>query len=153
MGKICFFVGHSDTPRSIYPALADEIERHIIEYGVTDFRVGNYGTFDRMAGQAVKEAKAGHPGISLYLMLAYLPGMGGRPLPDMKGYDGSIYPEGLETVPFRFAISQLNRMIVKESDYVIAYVDHAWGGAAKTWRYARTREREGKLVICNLGGK
>jgi len=151
--KTCIFIGHSDAPQSIFAALADAVERHITEYGVTDFRVGNYGAFDRMAAHAVKKAKASHPGVSLYLMLPYLPGTGGRPLPDMEDYDGSIYPEGLETVPYRLAIPRLNRMMVQEADYVIAYVTHSWGGAAKTMEYARTRERRGELMVCNLGGE
>ncbi len=153
MGKICFYIGHSDAPQSVYPELVEAVERHITEYGVTDFRVGNYGAFDRMAAHAVKEAKAKYPGVSLYLMLPYLPGTGGRPLPDMDGYDGSIYPEGLETVPYRLAIPRLNRMIVQEANNVIAYVTHSWGGAAKAMEYARTRERRGELTVCNLGGK
>jgi len=60
-GKICFFIGHSDAPQSVYPELVEAVERHITEYSVTDFRVGNYGAFDRMAARAVKEAKASHP--------------------------------------------------------------------------------------------
>ncbi len=153
MGNICFFIGHSDAPQSVYPELVEAVERHIMEYGVTEFRVGNYGAFDRMAARAVKEAKASHPDVFLYLMLPYLPGTDGRLLPDMEGYDGSIYPEGLETVPYRLAIPRLNRMMVQEADYVIAYVTHSWGGAAKAMEYARTRERRGELTVCNLGGK
>lgn len=153
MGNICFFIGHGDTPQSVYPALADAVERHIAEYGVTEFRVGNYGCFDRMAARAVKAAKAKYPGVSLYLVIAYLPGTGGRPLPDMEGYDGSIYPEGLETVPYRLAIPRLNRMMVREADQVIAYVAHSWGGAAKTLEYAKVRERRGELTVTNLAAK
>ncbi len=150
-GRICFFVGHGDTPQSVYSALVSTVERHIMEFGVTEFRVGNYGAFDRMAAHAVKAAKVKHPGISLYLVIAYLPGTGGRPLPNMEGYDGSIYPEGLETVPYRLAIPRLNRMMVREANQVIAYVTHSWGGAAKTMEYARVRERRGELIITNLG--
>ncbi len=151
MGNICFFIGHSDAPQSIFPALADAVERHITEYGVTDLRVGNYGAFDHIAARAVKAAKAKHPDIALYLVIAYLPGTGGRPLPDMEDYDGSIYPEGLEAVPYRLAIPRLNRMMVREADHVIAYVTHSWGGAARTLEYATVRERRGELTITNLG--
>jgi len=150
-GKICFFIGHRDAPESIYPALADAVERHITRCGVTDFRVGNYGAFDRMAARAVWEAKARHPGVRLYLMLAYLPEAGGRSLPDMDYYDGSIYPEGLETVPYRMAISRLNRMTVREADYLIAYVDHSWGGAAATLNDALRRAGKGLIQVENLG--
>ncbi len=150
--RVCFFVGHSDVGENIYPALLETVERHITEYGVTEFRVGNYGGFDRMAARAVRAAKERHPGITLYLALPYLPDLG-RPLPDMEGFDSSIYPEGLETVPRRLTIPRLNRMMVKRADYVIAYVTHSWGGAAKTLEYAKTRERRGELTITNLGGE
>lgn len=66
--KVCCFIGHSKIWGDISQALTDAVERHITEYGVTDFLVGNYGQFDRMAAVTVKRAKAQHPGIQLYLM-------------------------------------------------------------------------------------
>lgn len=148
--KTCCFVGHSKVLKDISQALTDAVEQHIIEYGVTDFLVGNYGQFDRMAAATVKKSKVQHPDIRLYLMLPYLPEHG-RPLPDMKGYDSVVYPEGMEGVPYKLAIPRLNRIMVKDSDYVIAYVIHSWGGAATTLEQARKRERQGQLAILNLG--
>ena len=49
--KSCFFIGHRDSDTEIYPSLLAEVERHVTEYGVTDFFVGHYGRFDRMAAQ------------------------------------------------------------------------------------------------------
>ncbi|MDE7242793.1 MAG: hypothetical protein K2O18_02285 [Oscillospiraceae bacterium] len=37
--------------------LDDEVERHITEYGVTDFVVGMYERFDGMAVRCVKASK------------------------------------------------------------------------------------------------
>ncbi len=150
MRNICFFVGHRDVGEDIYPALLEAAERHITEYGVTEFWVGNYGNFDRLAAKAVREAKRRRPGVTLYLALPYLPDLG-RPLPDMAGFDGSIYPEGMEAVPYKLAIPRLNRTMVRQADYVIAYVTRSWGGAAKTLEYAKVRERRGELTITNLG--
>ncbi len=149
-GKTCCFIGHSEVRKDISRALSAAIERHIVEYGVTDFLVGNYGQFDGMAARAVQAAKACHPGIRLFLMLPYLPEFG-RPLPDMEGYDGAIYPEGIERVPYKWAISWLNRYMVRDSDYVIAYIIHSWGGAAATLEQAKKRERRGELTITNIG--
>ncbi len=151
MGKTCCFIGHSRVWENIDAILAAAVERHIVEYGVREFLVGNYGQFDRMSAAAVKRAKSQYPGISLYLMLPYLPGQG-RALPDMEGYDGSVYPEGMENVPHKLAISRLNRIMVREADYVIADVTHTWGGAAATLDYARRQEKRGRLQIVNLGG-
>ncbi len=148
--KTCCFVGHSKVPDEIATKLANTVEWHITEYGVTNFLVGNYGQFDRMGAAAVTEAKIRHPDIKLYLMLPYLPEHG-RSLPDMDGYDGAIYPEGMESVPYKLAIPRLNHVMVQDSEYVIAYVTHSWGGAAATLEQAKRRERRGKLVISNLG--
>jgi len=148
--KICCFIGHSNAPEGIAPKLAEEVERHIVEYGVTTFLVGNYGQFDRMSAAAVKKAKRQHPEIKLFLMLPYLPGQG-RSLPDMEGYDGTIYPEGMENVPPKLAIPRLNRIMVQKANCAIAYVTHSWGGAAKTLEQAQKRERRGEMVIINLG--
>ena len=55
--KTCFFIGHRDAPEEIKLALAAAVERHITEYGVTEFIVGNYGGFDYMAAKSVIAAK------------------------------------------------------------------------------------------------
>lgn len=61
--KTCFFIGHRETGERILPALAQEIERHVTEYGVTEFVVGHYGGFDRLAASAgAREAKKLSPG-------------------------------------------------------------------------------------------
>lgn len=148
MGKTCCFAGHHDTPERIRPALAEAIERHIVEHGVREFLVGCYGGFDRMAKAEVIKAKARHPGISLYLMLAYLPKEGQAV--DREGCDGVIYPEGMETVPYQVAIPRLNQLVINEADHLIAYVAHSWGGAAQTLEHARKRERRGLLTVTNL---
>lgn len=46
--KSCFFIGHREASEEIFPELAEAVERHIVDYGVTEFIVGNYGGFDRI---------------------------------------------------------------------------------------------------------
>lgn len=152
MENTCCFIGHSEIRENIAQALAEAVERHITEYGVTDFLVGNYGAFDRMAAAAVKEAKTRYPGIHLFLMLPYRPEQG-RPLPDREGYDCFVYPEQMESVLPKLAIPKLNRIMVEDADYAIAYVRCTWGGAAKTLEYAQARERKGLIHIENLADK
>lgn len=150
--KAVCFIGHSkmwgDRER-VSVALTSTVERYIAQQGVTDFLVGNYGDFDRMAAAVVKEAKTRHPCIHLYLMLPYRPEQG-RPLPDREGYDSFVYPEEMEGVPLKLAIPRLNRLMVEEADYAIAYVLHSWGGAATTLEYAEVRQRKGLIHIENL---
>lgn len=149
MGKTCCFFGHSEIWAFIDDDLADAVERHIAEYGVTTFLVGNYGQFDRLAAQAVMAARSRRPGVRLDLMLPYPPELG-RPLPDLKGYDRAVYPGALEGVPPRAAILRLNRIMVDASDHAIAYVAYPWGGARKTLEYAQRRARQGGISILNL---
>ena len=63
--KSCFFIGHREASSEVLPALTEAVEQHIVEYGVTEFIVGNYGGFDYMAAKAVIAAKERHPGITL----------------------------------------------------------------------------------------
>lgn len=144
---ICTFCGHSTAPESIRPRLAAEIRRHITELGVTEFWVGSYGAFDRMARGEVEKAKAQFPAIRLCLLVPYLP----EKRLDSQGVDQVLYPEELETVPKRLAIPRLNRYMVEQAQYLIAYVAHVSGGAYKTLDAARTREKMNKLQIVNLG--
>ena len=144
---ICTFCGHSTAPESIRPRLAAEIRRHITELGVTEFWVGSYGAFDRMARGEVGKAKARFPAIRLCLLVPYLP----EKRLDVQGVDQVLYPAELETVPKRLAIPRLNRYMVQQAQYLIAYVTHVSGGAYKTLEAARKREKMDKLQIVNLG--
>ena len=56
--KSCFFIGHREASEEIFSALTEAVEHHIVHCGVTEFIVGNYGGFDRMAARAVISAKA-----------------------------------------------------------------------------------------------
>ena len=69
----CFFIGHRETPDRVYPTLRETIERHITEYGVSEFVVGQYGSFDRLVIRALSQAKRTHPDITLMLMTPYYP--------------------------------------------------------------------------------
>ena len=72
--KSCFFIGHREAGPEILPALEDAIEKHISEYGVTEFIVGHYGGFDRLAARAAISAKKCHPGVRLLMLIPLSPG-------------------------------------------------------------------------------
>ena len=109
-GKSCFFIGHREASEEIYPALYAAVEQHILEYGVTEFIVGHYGGFDRLAASAVKEAKRFYPEVKLILLLPYHPAE--RPISTPDGFDGTFYPPGMESVPRKIAIVRANRYVV-----------------------------------------
>ena len=135
--KSCFFIGHREASSEVLPALREAIERHIVEYGVTEFIVGNYGGFDRMAAKAVIEAKTQHPQITLTMLLPYHPAE--RPIDLPLGFDGSFYPPNMEKVPRRFAISKANRYMVDHTDYLIAYAWHPASNARNLVEYAQKK--------------
>lgn len=139
--RSCFFIGHADAPESIKPALKEAIRKCIEEYGASEFIVGHYGCFDRVAAGVVKEIQKEHPHIQLQLLLPYMP----QKMNDMlKEYDGFIYPEGMETVPKRYAILRANQWAAKRCDMAIVYLNHTFGGAYKTYSHVR---KSGKTMI------
>ena len=151
MGKRCFFIGHRDAPETIYPQLLAEVERHIAEFGVTDFIVGHYGGFDRLAAKAVIAAKERYPNILLLLLLPYHPAE--QPIEIPVGFDNTYYPPGMEKVPRRLAIVRANRYVVDHVDYLIAYAWHPASNARELVKYAAVRCRNTKITVVNIYGK
>ena len=145
---ICFFIGHREADGELIPALTAAVERHITEYGVTSFIVGRYGNFDKLAARVVIDAKKRHPEVTLTLLLPYHPF--DRPTPTPKGFDGTFYPPGTETVPKRVAIIRANRYMVEHSTHLIAYAWHPASNARALVEHARIWGRKGKIHIENL---
>lgn len=148
--KTCFFIGHRNTPDTVLPALTQEVERHIVEYGVTDFVVGHYGRFDALAAQTVIDAKKRHPPVTLTMLLSYHPAE--RPVAAPEGYDGTLYPPGMERAPRRLAIVRANHWMLCNSGYLIAYVRHPSNGSREVLEAARRREARGLIRVTNLAG-
>lgn len=126
----------------MYPTLLETIERHITEYGVSEFVVGQYGNFDRLVIRALSQVKRAHPDITLILMTPYYPVNRKVDLPEE--FDALFYPPDLETVPKRLAIVRANRYMVERSDFLIAYVRHPASNARELLEYAGTGKRKGK---------
>lgn len=146
--RTCFFIGHREASDDLRLALGRAIEQHITEYGVTEFIVGQYGGFDRLAAQAVKAAKECHPEITLTLLLPYYPL--NRLVKLSPGFDDTFYPPGMEKVPKPYAIVRANRYMVDHSGYLIAYVRHPASNAWDLVEYARARERRGLIHVTLL---
>ena len=135
----CTFFGHRDAPPGIKSSLRQVILDLIERQGVKQFYVGNQGSFDTMARNLLAEFEQTH-GISYEIVLAYLP-IQEDPLCDA---DHTLLPEGIETVPPRFAIEYRNKWMIDHSDIVITYVHRSFGGAAK---FKKLAEKRNKVVI------
>ena len=144
----CFFIGHREAPDTLLDKFSAVVERHITEYGVTEFVVGKYGRFDALAAKCVKASKRRHPEVTLTLLLPYHPY--DRPTPTPPGFDGMFYPPGMETVPKRAAIVRANQYMVDNSDYLIAYVRHSVSNAWNLVEYAKRYEKQGRIKITLL---
>ena len=100
----------------------------------------NHGYFDYIVRTTLSELKKEYPQIEYYVVLAYLENR----KDDYRDYSNTILPEGIENVPYRYAICYRNEWMIKQADFVIAYVRHPSGGAAK---YRDIAEHRKKVVI------
>ena len=114
------FFGHSQCP-DLRSELRDAVMR-LAGDGVDMFYVGDNGRFDAQVRSVLSE-----------LGLRY-----------GAGFDDTMFPEGPELVHPRYAIERRNLWMLERSDYVVTYVHHSWGGAAK---FAALAERQGKRMI------
>ena len=137
---ICTFFGHRDAPDSLRPSI-EKVLSELITSGKADkFYVGNQGNFDKMVLDILRELSKTHTHIKYNVVLAYIPKK------EIDIYNETIVPDGIEYVPRRFAIAHRNKWMVDKSDYVIAYITHSFGGAAKFVNYATKQRR----IIINL---
>lgn len=143
---ICAFFGHKDTPESVKPSLEAAIRRIIENYPDTTFYVGHNGNFDKMVLSVIKNLSVEFPDLSYAVILAYLPTE-----KSTERYNGlpTIYPEGIENTPLKYAISYRNNWIVKQADMIVCYITHSYGGAAQ---FVKKAENKGKIVynVANL---
>lgn len=144
--KSCTFFGHRQCPATIKPRLKKTLVDLIEQHGVTTFYMGNQGAFDTMARSVLCELSQQYPHITYTVVLAYLPTKH-KPEPFTSLNCSTIYPDGIEFVPKRFAIDWRNRWMLKQADYVVTYITHSWGGAAK---YAKKAKHSSKQII-NIG--
>ena len=135
---VCTFFGHKDTPKNIEPTLRTTLVDLIENHGTNMFYVGNNGSFDAMVRRQLEDLSNTYP-ITYNVVLAYLPAK----KREYDDYTNSILPDGIETVPKRFAISWRNKWMIKQSAYVVTYITHSWGGAAQ---FAEMAQRKKNVI-------
>lgn len=136
MATVTFF-GHKDTPKETEPTLRLTLVDLIEKKNSNLFYVGNQGNFDAMVRRQLEDLAQTYP-ITYKIVLAYMPGKNDEP------DEHTILPEGLETVPRRFAISRRNKWMLDQADTVVTYVTHPSSGA---YQIKETAIKKGKTVI------
>ena len=138
--KTCCFFGHREVTHNIRSKLTAIIEKLITEDGVTEFYVGHQGQFDSMVYSVLKELKEKYTHIRYTVVLAYMPD---EHINEVYGED-TLFPDGMESVPKRFAINRRNDWMIQQSAFAVCYVYKVTGGAAK---FREKAEKKGIRII------
>ena len=138
----CTFFGHRDCLDTIKPKLRETLIELITSQGVDMFYVGNQGQFDAIVRSVLRKLKTEYTHIDYAVVLAYMPGA------KNENYDFSdtMLPEGIENVHPRYAISWRNNWMLQQSEYVVTYITHTWGGANQFSEKAKKQKR----IVMNL---
>ena len=138
MLKAATFIGHRDLPVFDNSKLKDCIRILIEEHNYKRFLCGGMGNFDNMCARAVWELKQLHPHIQNHLVIPYLSFTVQNPF----YYDEIIFPAELEGVYFKKCIFLRNKYLIDHADAAICCINHSWGGAYKTYLYAKSNQIE-----------
>ena len=136
----CTFFGHRECPDSIKAQLRATLIDLVTNHDVDMFYVGNQGRFDAIVRSVLRGVKKEYPQINYAVVLAYMP----KKQSEYDDYSDTMIPEGIESVHPRYAISWRNNWMLQQSDYVVTYTTHSWGGAAQ---FAERAKRQEKTVI------
>ena len=135
--KACTFFGHRDCPQSIQAKLREVLVDLIANHDVDTFYVGNHGQFDTLVHHTLRQLKKEYPKITYAVVLAYMPG---KPK-EYEDYSETMLPEGIESVHPHYALSWRNNWMLRQSEYVVTYITHSWGGAYKFSEKARKQKK------------
>ena len=135
----CTFFGHRDCPASIKPRLREAVIDLIENHSVDMFYIGRQGAFDALVRLLLREMVLTYPHVNYAVVLERMP----TKRDEFDDLSDTMLPEGIETVHPRFAISWRNKWMLKQSDYVVSYVTHSWGGAAQ---FVEMAKKQNKII-------
>ena len=145
---IITFFGHSSiaSGQVVGEIVKDVIRKNTSPSETISFYLGGYGDFDELCASACRELKKEYIRTELVYITPYMDEREQRKIIELQKrglYDTSIYPP-IEGIPLRLAILKRNEWMIRNSDVIIAYITHNFGGAYKGVEYAK---RIGKRVI------
>ena len=137
--RACTFFGHRQISSDIFSVLKSAVKHLIINEKVDKFYIGNQGDFDVLAKRVLDDLSDEYT-ISYNIVLAYRP----TNSESEQAFDFShtIYPEEVAASHPRYAIVKRNKWMIEHSDYVISYITHDFGGAAKAIDLCRKKNKE-----------
>lgn len=138
------FIGHS------YVKCEEELKRLVRQVLLSELRgdrvtfyIGGYGRFDQLCAEVCRDLKEEFLEVELVYVTPYISLSEQVKIKDyIKSgvYDSSLYPP-IENTPQRFAIIKRNEWMINNSDLIIAYIDHTYGGAYRSLTYAIRRKK------------
>ena len=147
------FAGHSFVPSrdAIREIVKLQIRKNIVKKDRVVCYVGGYGDFDIICALACRELKIEGYNIESVYVTPYIDFSGQSKIKEMQKQglcETSIYPP-IENVPKRFAILKRNEWMMTNSELIIAYVKHDYGGAYKALQVAKRKDKR-IINICEL---
>ncbi len=88
--------------------------------------------------RVLRDLKQEYSAINYAVVLAYMPGK----QTEYDDYSDTMLPESIEAVYPRYAISWRNNWMLRQSDFVVTYITHSWGGAAQFSQKAKRQKKE-----------
>ncbi|MBQ2773058.1 MAG: hypothetical protein IJF45_01785 [Clostridia bacterium] len=135
----CCLFGHRTASSGLRMPLKTSILKLIEEHGVKTFYVGNNGNFDYLAQFVLSEITNARSDVRYYIVLS---AMGETTLSDNG--EVTLFPEGLETTPPRFAIYKRNDWLIKNSQYAIVYVETE---VSNCYKWMKRAMRKGVKIL------
>ena len=138
---IVTFCGHANATFTAdeTQALRDAIFTILHRYPHSLFYLGDYGSFDRLCNQILREQQRSFPMLRRIFITPYLDPDYAH-LQNANQYDEVLYPFESAIHP-RYAIAKRNLWMVDHADLVIGYIRYDWGGAAKMREYALRKHK------------
>lgn len=140
------FFGHRrlEHPVEAERALEETVRRLLREHGYVEFLIGRDGDFDILAGAVVKRCQREFRGdnSALTWVLPY-------PTADFRDNQAAYeeYYDGIEIFQskghYKSAFQRRNRAMIDRSDLIVCCIEHEYGAAYQSVRYA---ERIGKKI-------
>ena len=147
------FIGHSQVEERdrVKEAVKNHVRNSIINSESVTCYVGGYGDFDNICASVCMELKTDIPCIEVVYVMPYITLSHQEKFKEMQRLglcDSSVYPP-IERTPPRLAISKRNEWMIANSELVIGYVRHNYGGAYNSLKFATKHKKK----IINIGDK